>query len=276
MGSLVTDSSAGIIYRQWTVPFPRAVLLLVHGLGAHTGRWGPLSGFFLSNRISSYAVALRGFGEAGGVKGHIDSFDVYFKDIRSLYEVAGKENPGVKIFLLGESMGALLCFVMACLAPDLAAGLICISPAFRNGLKFAAIDYLKMFLPLLYDPQKRFEMPFDAAMCTRDINMREKMDADAREHRLASSKLLFEIAAAQVRATFIKNRLKTGVLFLLPGRDKLVDPGASRKIFAGIGSGDKELIEYPDMYHALSIGLGREKVFNDILGWINKRAAKEG
>ena len=34
---------------------------------------------------------------------------------------------------------------------------------------------------------------------------------------------------------------------------------------------DKQLIEYPEMFHALSIDLDREKVFADILNWVERR-----
>nr|MBC8428746.1 alpha/beta hydrolase [FCB group bacterium] len=53
--------------------------------------------------------------------------------------------------------------------------------------------------------------------------------------------------------------------------DTLVDPKASKSVFKGLKHKDKKLIEYPEMYHALSIDIGRETVFNDILKWIVER-----
>ena len=60
-------------------------------------------------------------------------------------------------------------------------------------------------------------------------------------------------------------------LFLIPGIDHLVDESGARKIFAKLAAADKTLIEYPEMYHALSIDLDRENVFRDILDWAAKR-----
>ncbi len=271
MNSMMTDERTGIVYRRWIASSPEAVLLLVHGLGAHSGRWEFLSDFFLRNNISSYSIELKGFGETEGVKGHIDSFDIYLEDIRRLYDIITKENPAAEVFLLGESMGALISFVMTGLHPGLFGGLICLSPAFGNRMKFSLGEYIKMFSALLYNPKKQFKMPFDSAMCTRDVEYQKVMDEDPREYRSASSKLLWEIAVAQTRAGILKNRIKTDVLFFLSGKDMLVDSEASKKIFRGIKTGNKELIEYPDMYHALSIELGRERVFEDILEWMRKR-----
>jgi alpha-beta hydrolase superfamily lysophospholipase len=58
---------------------------------------------------------------------------------------------------------------------------------------------------------------------------------------------------------------------LLSGADTFVCSRASRKIFEGIKFKDKQIIEYPDMRHALTMELGREEVFGDMLKWLEKR-----
>ena len=66
-------------------------------------------------------------------------------------------------------------------------------------------------------------------------------------------------------------KIEVPLLFLVAGDDKLVYSDASRKVFQKIKAPDKTLIEYPEMYHSLSIELGKEKVFQDIWSWIDKR-----
>ena len=262
------DKETGVFYNQWCVPNPQAVLLLVHGLGGHSSRWEFLSHFFQKNRINSYAIELKGFGQTQDLRGHIDSFNIYFDDIRTLCAIITKESPEAKIFILGESLGALLAFLMAIFEPGLFSGLICLSPAFRSRLKFSFLDYIKVCMSLLVDPQKQFPVPFTAAMCTRDRHCQAMMDQDEREHRFASSRLLINILMAQLRVWFIKNKLSIPTLFLASGNDYLVDPKASIKVFEALKIEDKTIILYPEMYHALSIELDREKVFQDILQWV--------
>ena len=50
-----------------------------------------------------------------------------------------------------------------------------------------------------------------------------------------------------------------------------VGPAAALATIKKMKDKDKEMIEYPGMYHSLSIDLGREKVFEDILDWILRR-----
>ena len=269
---LIRDEHTGILYKKWGCPVPCAVFLLVHGLGGYSGRWDPAADFFLQNNISSYAIELKGFGQTAERKGHIDSFAVYYRDIQSLCEIVRRENRGEKIFLIGESMGALISFLLVGLKPDLFDGVICLSPAFKSRLKFSAADTLSMYACLIFNPQKQFVMPFDGRMCTRDVAWQKVMDTDEREHRLATPKLLFTILRAAGRVDSIKHRIKIPIFFLIPGDfDVLTDSAETKRVFDGLPAEDKNIIQYPEMYHALSVDVGREKVFADIVQWVRNR-----
>jgi alpha-beta hydrolase superfamily lysophospholipase len=268
LGNTVEDKNAGIMYEEWKCPRPRAVLLLVHGLGAHTGRWSFLADFFLSRGVSSYAIMLKGFGKTPGPRGHVDSFNTYVQDVRALFELIKEENPNVKVFLLGESMGGLIAFIAAALYPDLFDGLACISPAFGNKMKFPFLEFLSIFLMYFFNNKKQFPLPFTSGMCTRDEEYIKVMDRDSGEIRTASAKLLVDIFFAELRAHKLSERIKKPVLFLLAGDDMLVDTKESARVFYMLKTSDKTLKYYRRMRHALSIDLDREEVFEDIHKWI--------
>lgn len=271
-GEMKRDDKSGILYRDWKAKRPEAALLLVHGLGAHSTRWEFLADFFLKHNISSYAIELRGYGEAVTSKERPAAFKTYLEDINRLYDIIKFENPDKKIFILGESMGAVIAFLEAAARPGLFAGLISISPALKSALKFTLFDYLGIFLPLLYNPEKLNCLPFDYTACTRDAEYLKVIEAERREVPMATSRLLFDIAIAQIKCGILKNRIKTPVLFLIPGKDTVMISDASRAFFKSLKFEDKKLIEYPDMYHAISIDLGREKAFHDILYWLRNRS----
>ncbi|HTY13283.1 MAG TPA: lysophospholipase [Candidatus Omnitrophota bacterium] len=273
MPGLLTVPGTDVLYRKWGVDGPRAIVLLVYGMGAHNGRWEFLADFLLKNKYSSYAVELKGYGETPDqVRGHVDSFDLYYRDIRELLQLIKIENPGKKVFILGESMGGLISFIFSALHPDELTGTVLISPAFKNGMHFSTGDYINIFSSLLFNPRKQVSMPFTSAMCTRDYEYQRAMDADPRESRFASSKMLWNNLTAQMKAWKLKDKLKAPVLFLVAGVDMLVDSRETRKLFDSLKLKDKNKIEYPGMYHALSIEKGREQVFGDILFWLNQRS----
>ena len=240
---------------------PRCVLLLVHGLGTHSGRWDAMVNFFLKKSMPSYTVNLPKF----------NRIHDYYPEILRLREIAAKDNPGKKIFLIGESLGGLASFLFAAKHPELFNELVLISPAFAGRKAMSFPETVKMVAPILYDPARQVSLPFDSSMCTRDIDYRKKMDKDPLEHRSAPVKLVLDILKAQIQAKAVLKKVNGSVLFLVAGEDMIVDTGVSRKIFEGLGTEDKTFLEFPGMYHALSIELDKEVVFEELFNWINKR-----
>ncbi|MFA4991622.1 MAG: alpha/beta fold hydrolase [Candidatus Omnitrophota bacterium] len=265
------ESRNGILYREWKIEAPRAALLLVHGLGAHSERWGFLSEFFLRNRVSSYAIELRGFGETKGPPGHVDSLNTYLEDIKTLRDIIVSENPNKKIFLLGESMGGLISFLAAGEKERIFDGVVCLSPAFKSRIRFTLTEYLGIFFNSICCPHRGYKMRFDASMCTRDAEYMKVIDADPRERRIASAGLLISLLSGQIKARRLSDKIGIPVFFLLSGQDEVVDSNASREIFYNLKLRDKTMLTYHDMYHALSIDAGREKIFGGILKWMEER-----
>jgi len=247
--------------RNWRVPDPKCIFILVHGLGTHSGRWEAMAGFFLKKNISSYAVDLP----------ELNRIHSYYSEILRIREIAAGDNPGKKIFLVGESLGGLASFLFAAEHPGLFAGLVCISPAFasRKALKFS--DAIKMLAPVIYNPAKKVDLHFDSSMCTRDTDYRKKLDSDPREYRSVRARLIMDILIAQARTKEAIKKMNAPVLFLVSGEDRIVDPAASEKVFEGLSAKDKTFRIFSDMYHALSIDLGKEAVFEELFNWTEKQ-----
>ena len=269
---MLIAAKTNVMYRKWAAASPKAAVLFVHGLGGHSGRWECLADYLAQKDITCYAIELKGFGETKGLKGHIDSFGIYFDDINALRAMIKRDHPGGKVFLLGESLGGVLAFLMTAADSGAFDGLICVSPAFKSRLKFSFFKYAQICFASLFNPRRQFAVPFNPRMCTRDADYQKVMAEDAREHQVATARLLVNILAAQIRARFLQGRHTIPVLFLLAGDDVMVDSTVSLKIYQTLKVKDKAVIQYPEMSHALSIDLGREKVFADIAAWLQKRA----
>lgn len=246
-------------------------MLMVHGLGGHSNNWEFVANFLVGHGISCYSIELKGFGNTDGVKGHIDSLNTYIKDIRRLYSIIRREHKRIPVFIAGESMGGLTGFLTVIKKPRLFRGLICISPGFKSSLNFSIMEYIRMISARFYNAKKQFVMPFTNEMCTRDPECKKIMDNDKLEHKLATPVLLQSILLGQLSSKLFKHKVRTDTLFLLAGADTFVCSKASRKIFDGIKFEHKDIIEYPGMRHSLTMELGREKVFDDLLRWLNKR-----
>lgn len=260
-----------LTYKHWGVSDPRCIFLLVHGLGAHAGRWEAMAGFFLNKGVASYAVELRSRDVSGKSGPEEDRLDSFLDKIRALYGIIAKDNPSKKIFLIGESFGAIISFLICADHPNLFRGLVCISPAFVPKHKMTFLEFIRMLAPLLYNPEKEIALPFDSSMCTRDSVYRNMMDKDTREYRSISSRFIFEIFLIQARAMARKKKMMTPALFLVPEEDRIVDPQGTRQVFDSLAVKKKRLVSFPGMYHSLSIELGKEAVFEEISKWTEER-----
>ncbi|MEN6561461.1 MAG: alpha/beta fold hydrolase [Acidobacteriota bacterium] len=272
-----------LLFRRWDaepspsavagpVP-PKAVFLLVHGLGAHSGRWDFFARAAAGRGYASYAIELRGFGRTPErPRGHVASFEVWHRDLLALREAIGRDFPGKKVFLAGESMGGLIAYDLAGRRPGLFAGAVLMAPAFKNGMKFPPGAYVKVALVTPFHPKSMVDLPFTSEMATRDPDYAAVMNESPDELRVASLGLMRGFLPVQARAGRLARTFAAPALFLVPGVDRLVDERAARRIFARLAAADKTLIEYPDMFHALYIDLGRDKVFADILDWTGTRA----
>ena len=66
-------SKDSIYFRKWPVKNPKAVILAVHGMGAHSQRWEEMAKFLNLKKIAVYAVELRGFGDLRQEPGYVKS-----------------------------------------------------------------------------------------------------------------------------------------------------------------------------------------------------------
>ncbi len=84
---------------------PKAVMLLVHGFGEHSGRYEPMMAHLADHDIAVIALDLEGHGQSGGRRGVCRSYDVLLADVDLLKAKAKADFPGLPVFLYGHSMG---------------------------------------------------------------------------------------------------------------------------------------------------------------------------
>lgn len=258
-----------ILFRKWISSDSQRQFVLVHGMGAHSQRWEYLAQWFRSRNTSCYAIELKGFGETKTISGHIESFDIYYRDFDKIIEMLQITEPDQPVYLIGESLGGLLIYDYLH-KNNVVDGVCCLSPAFKNKMKFSFRAYLMFFWYLITNPWRTIKMPFTDQMLTRDELIKEQLHQDDRESRDVSAQMLWEILKAQLRASRFARKVKIPVQFILGGNDKMVDIKHSKRIYNKIKSTFKELKVFPEMEHALSIEQNREDVFQQIFDFVQK------
>ena len=87
---------------------PWASILLVHGLGEHSGRYEHVGDQFASAGLDAWAYDQRGNGGSGGRRGHVDRWSQFHDDLAERLAAVRGGAGGRPVVLYGHSMGGLV------------------------------------------------------------------------------------------------------------------------------------------------------------------------
>jgi alpha-beta hydrolase superfamily lysophospholipase len=263
-----------VAYRHYAAHPEIARLILVHGLGEHSGRYGQLARRLVAKGLSVWIPDLRGHGESGGQRGHIQAFADYIDDLAELLDqIQTRGSESQKNLVLGHSMGGLITihFCLACAGR--LQGMILSSPLLGMGSDVSptAIFFSTMLARLW--PRLSLGNRLDPKALSHDAGAVAAYLADPLVHDRISPRWFAEIHAAVRLAHQRASELNLPVLIQTAGADRLVDPKATRRFFERLGASDKHLEWYDDAYHEIYNETPERKaaVFSDLEQWIDRR-----
>jgi alpha-beta hydrolase superfamily lysophospholipase len=263
-----------LFFRHYPADDERTRLVIAHGLGEHSGRYGNVVNRLLPNDISIWALDHRGHGKSGGKRGHILKFDQYISDLRLLVEMAAKELPeNRKLFLLGHSMGGLIALYFALRHPDLIDGVIASSPALGMVVEVPAVKSLLGKVMSSIWPGLALSNELDATKISRDEDVVRAYQDDPLVHDKVSARWFTEILAAMEFVNQRAARMKIPTLLQVAADDHLVSAQSSQRFFEKLTVDDKTLHVYEGLYHEIynEVQDQREKVLADLQKWLEDR-----
>jgi alpha-beta hydrolase superfamily lysophospholipase len=87
---------------------PRAVVVLVHGVGEHSGRYRNLVRPLVADGFAVYGYDHRGHGRSPGPRVHVERWAQYRDDLAAFLALVAAHEPAVPLVLYGHSMGSLV------------------------------------------------------------------------------------------------------------------------------------------------------------------------
>ncbi len=261
-------------YRSWRPERPRAVLVIVHGMAEHSGRYFNVVDHFAPRGFAVYAFDLRGHGLSPGQRGYVDSWRDYRDDLGAFLAWVERREPGLPRFLLGHSMGGVIALDYALEHPEGLRGVIASAPALGRIALPRPLRWLAYALNRLR-PRFSVRLPLSPDAVTRDPEMMRSIDADPLIHDRGSARLGVELLRAARRVEAGAPRLRVPLLLVHGSADRLVAPEGGRRFVARVRHPDKTLLEYPGGYHELFNDLIRERVLGDVERWIERHLRAE-
>jgi alpha-beta hydrolase superfamily lysophospholipase len=250
---------------------PKAILLLVHGAGEHSGRYTHVAEFFVGQGLAVSALDHRGHGHSDGKPGHIDMFDDYLVDLAVFHNEVGSRFPGVPIFLLGHSLGGLIACNYLLQQQDRFVGCILSGALIKSDLQPGWVQMGVIRLLALLAPRLGV-MQLDASGVSRDAEEVKKYVEDPLVlHGKASARMVRELFAGMATLQADAADITLPMLMLHGDADVLTSPDGSRYLHQHISSTDKTLTMYPGLFHEILNEPERQDVLDQILSWCEAR-----
>ncbi len=248
---------------------PKALIILVHGLGEHVGRFDHIGAALAETGYALLGTDLRGHGRSGGPRGHTPSDEAFTRDIDSMLEQAEARYPVVPKFLYGLSMGGTLVLQYILRRKPALAGAIVSAPGLRSPVleqkgKLMLAKVLGAFLPT-------FSMPtgLDANMLSHIPAVVEGYKSDPLVHDRSTLAMANIMSALPDWIFDHANELNIPLLIIHGTDDKIVYPRGSRE-FAQKADGNVTLKEWNGLYHELHNEPERDQVLAYLIDWLDK------
>jgi alpha-beta hydrolase superfamily lysophospholipase len=248
----------------------RGVVLLVHGLGEHAGRYE-----VVASQLNAWGFAVRGYdqyghGESGGPRGGLPSDARLLDDLADIVDTTrARMPPDTPLILLGHSLGGLVAARFVSLALRPVDALVLSSPALDPGLNTVQ-RFLIAVLPKIA-PNLRVGNGLDASLISHDPVAVATYLADPLVHDRISGRLARFIADAGPATVALASQWQVPTLLLYAGADKLVNPAGSRAFVAQAPPQVVAARCFDELYHEIFNELQPEPVFAALKQWLDAR-----
>ena len=252
------------LVRDW-VPTsePRAVIVLLHGVAEHSGRYERTGGLLADAGFHVRSFDAIGHGATGGSRVDIAEWELFYDQIDVHMKWAAGQ--GAPLVLMGHSMGGLLALGYVLdnrIRPDLP---VLSAPAMDGGAawqkKLAGVA--ARIAPTLSIPQA-----IKGEHLSRDPEVGEAYFSDPLVHTGATTRFGKALFDAMAEARDNVTRLDIPTLVLHGGDDQLV-PVASTEIFTSIEGCERRL--YEDLRHEILNEPEGPQVVGEIIDWIGPK-----
>jgi len=272
-GHASTADGTELLIRHWPAAGETwTSVLLVHGLGEHSGRYEHVGEQLAAVGLDTYGFDNRGNGGSTGRRGHVDRWSQYHDDLAERLSAVRSASGGRPVALYGHSLGGLI-VAGYCLTDRLKPDLVVLSspgldstlPAWKKGLA----RVLGRVAPTLAIPNG-----VSGDTLSRDPSVAAKLNADPMAARTSTARFGAEGLREQVRVRSAAHGGLGVPTFVQHGEDDGLVPVGASAVFEGAPMTTRRT--FPGLRHELHNEPEGPAIVEGVIAWLREQVAARG
>lgn len=271
-GEFIGVGDTTIFYQEWwpTEGPVRALVLIVHGIAEHSGRYEALAADLVRAGFAVGALDHRGHGRSGGKRVQVVSFDDLVDDLATFAGLMRECYPDpLPVFVLGHSMGGLVSLRYLIRDRPEVAGLVlsgaaAAKPEDISGFTIAVGNLLSKIAPDVGVASLQLGKISRDPQVVTDYN-NDPLVTNAKIRARMGAQVLWAMEVTEKELP----TLTVPILIMHGGDDVVTPPDGSRMIAERVGSTDKTLTIYDGLWHEIYNEPERDVVIADVIDWLN-------
>ena len=261
------DSQRRFSYRLWRPPTVKALLVLVHGFGEHSGRYQAMAEAFVEQGLCVAVPDLWTHGHSGGARGDLANVHRCVDDLRQLTEnVFLPETTQSHYALFGHSFGGLVAIHWAMANPPELRRVTVQSPLLEVGFSIPRWKRKAVLFLAGVWPTCSLSMGLDVGALSHDPAIARAYQADPLVHNAMSVRTYLSILQAQHDALALAGTIRVPVLLLYGTADRIISVASAQRWFDQLQC-EKRCISFPGYYHELRHEAVRDEVMELVCQW---------
>jgi alpha-beta hydrolase superfamily lysophospholipase len=269
-GTFAGINQKEIFYQYWLPDDqpPKAVLLVIHGLAEHCGRYGNVVNYFVPQGYAVYGLDHIGHGQSEGTRVYVDHFSDFTDNIKIYFDMIRQWQPDLPIFIVGHSMGGLISTIYLLEHQNDLTGAVLSAPLIKAGdetpaLAITLANVISKIMPKL--PLAQVE----ADGVSRDpAVVQAYVDDPLVYNGKFTARLGAELVGAMQQAESKAAAINLPLLILQGGSDPLVNPAGTQMLYDHVSAADKQIKIYNGLYHEIFNEPEHEQVLGDVETWL--------
>ena len=269
---LTATDQTPLFLRTWTGEgAPRGIVLFIHGLGEHGGRYEELASKVVEAGFIAVAPDHRGHGRSGGLRGHVSSFGEYVADLLQTVEhMRAEYDPALPLFVFGHSMGGLIALMLVLDRPEIRiTGLVMSNALLGVAVKAPKFKVVLGKVMSRIMPKLRLDNELVTTNLSRDPAEVKAYEDDPLVSRLISTRWYTSMLSAMETTGARAGELKIPNLWVVSGSDRICNHKRSLSFAEAVQGATVEIKLLPEAYHEAHNGPQRGEVHEALLTWLD-------